>query len=294
MSHAEMRYHISFRRSLQGTVGIEPVLQSGMGMRWLIVSWWFIVPVPAVAALLHAWDHTAVRYTTGQLPRMYGLGFNVHVDLGPMLLLLFLLSAAALWLIPGIAITVYSLFKRRWPDHRIAWRTLVLAIAFALPFLPARAWDEALLHTIGPGQAGGDLLATAAAAGDTARLRQLLARGIAVDAPNYANPANSPALWVAVRDARPEAVALLLERGADPSRRSHYGAVPLLRAVNTGDIAAVRLLVQHGADPCASEIHFPRNVRTVVTVQSAAQQKNWQEILAILPSCATPTPAGEK
>ena len=263
-------------------------------MRWLFLSWWFIVPVPAAAALSHVWDHTFARYATGRLPRMFGLEFNVHGDVGPILLLIALMLAAALWLVLGASIVVYSLFSRQRPLLPIAWRTLVLALALGLPFLPARAWDEVLLRTIGPGKAAGDLLATAAANGDIVRLHQLLARGIAVDAPNYATPANSPALWVAVRAARPEAVAFLLQRGADPNRRSHYGAVLLMRAVNAGDVAIVRLLAERGADPCASEIHYPRNVRTEVTVHGAAQRKDRQEILAILPPCAASAPAGDK
>lgn len=266
----------------------------GGGLRWLTSSWWFIALPMAVLALSDVREHTFARYATGRLPQTFGIQLNVHADIPLMLLLLAVMLAAVLWLIVGAVTAMYRLATRR-PHPMLNWQVLALAIALGLPFVPAGVWDELLLRTVGPGKAGGDLLATAAGRGDIARLQRLIDRGIAVDAENRAHPADSPALWVAVRDSRPEAVAFLLERGADPNRASHYGAIPLIGAVRAGDATIVRALVARGADSCASETHWRGTSRQAqVSAWSLAQEKRKPEILAILPACpASASPNGK-
>lgn len=56
------------------------------------------------------------------------------------------------------------------------------------------------------------------------------------------------ALALAAQSARPDVVALLLARGADPNERDP-GGTPLHRAVEAADIASVRLLLDAGGDP---------------------------------------------
>ena len=253
--------------------------------RLLLRSWWFIAPGIVAAAALHVFDHTVARYATGRAPDTFGLHLT-HGDawiLWVMPLFGLLVLAGIAWL----ALAAYRLLRGARAPRAMIWRMLILLVALSVPLLPARFWDEALLRTTGPGKAAGDLLASAAAQGDVARLRQLLDRGIAPDAPNEAQLADSPALWVAVRESRPEATALLLERGADPNRRSHYGAVPLLKAAETGNVTIARLLVERGANPCASEIRYsdPGKVRTEVSARSVAQSKGDAALLAILPGC---------
>ena len=43
--------------------------------------------------------------------------------------------------------------------------------------------------------------------------------------------------------------ALLLQFGADPNIRNRFGGVPLFESIQFGQINAVKLLVEHGADP---------------------------------------------
>ena len=254
-------------------------------LRWLTLSWWFIALPMAAVALPDLREHTFTRYATGHLPQPLGMQFNVHTDVPLMLLIAAVFLVSALWLIVGAGFAIYRLAVRR-PQVTLNWQVLALAVALGVPFVPDSAWDEVLLRTVGPGKTAGDLLASAAAQGDVDRLRELIARGIAVDAENYARPADSPALWAAVREGQPEAVSFLLEHGADPNRASHFGAVPLIGAVRAGNAATVRALVAHGADPCVSEDRWkgtPRHVR--VSVGSIAQEKGQADILAVLPAC---------
>lgn len=277
------------------TVETGPVDRSrGGGLRWLTSSWWFIALPMAVLALSDVREHTFARYATGRLPQTFGIQLNVHQDVPLMLLIAAVMLAAALWLIIGAGMAMYRIATRR-SHSMLNWQVVALAVALGLPFVPTGVWDELLLRTVGSGKAGGDLLATAAGRGDVARLQQLIDLGIAVDAENRAHPADSPALWVAVRDSLPEAVAFLLERGADPNRASHYGAMPLIGAVRAGDATIVRALVARGADSCASETHWKGTTRqTQISAWSLAQEKRQPEILAILPACSAPASPGGK
>jgi ankyrin repeat protein len=49
--------------------------------------------------------------------------------------------------------------------------------------------------------------------------------------------------------AQAETIALLIESGADPNAADKHGVAPLHRAVRTRCAAAVRALLNHGADP---------------------------------------------
>jgi ankyrin repeat protein len=63
-----------------------------------------------------------------------------------------------------------------------------------------------------------------------------------------------PPLFQAIdapREDRHAVLALLLEEGADPGQRGLNDGTALHHAVARGDIVAVRLLLQHGADPTA-------------------------------------------
>jgi hypothetical protein len=260
-------------------------VRTGREFRWLTMSWWFIAPPMAMLTLSDVREHTFTRYAMGQLPRDFGMQLNPHTDIPLMLLLAAVLLASALWLFMGGGIALYELAAKR-PQRRLSWQLVALAVALGLPFVPASAWDEVLLRTVGPGKAAGDLLASVAAQGDVARLRELVARGIAVDAQNHARPADSPALWVAVRNRKLDAVNFLLDRGANPNLGSHFGALPLVSAVKTGDIAIARALIAHGADPCASEPLWTGTRRhEQPSAWSVAQAKGEPEIINILPAC---------
>jgi hypothetical protein len=62
-----------------------------------------------------------------------------------------------------------------------------------------------------------------------------------------------PPLLVAASEGRTEAVAILLEAGADPSLAGADGRTPLHEATSRGDSRAVALLVAAGADPKAED-----------------------------------------
>ncbi|HEX4794594.1 MAG TPA: ankyrin repeat domain-containing protein, partial [Humisphaera sp.] len=61
----------------------------------------------------------------------------------------------------------------------------------------------------------------------------------------------TPALLLAVRAGRADALGALLERGDDPNARDKLGESPLYAAVERGDLQSVKLLLARGAKPVA-------------------------------------------
>lgn len=85
----------------------------------------------------------------------------------------------------------------------------------------------------------------AAEAGSEPCLRILLDAGATLEEDNY----GSGLLTLAARKGAPDAVALLLERGADPNLNHDRDNAPLRAAIRSKDLRCVELLLQHGADP---------------------------------------------
>lgn len=92
-------------------------------------------------------------------------------------------------------------------------------------------------------------LAQAAARNDVAALRQLLADG---QKPDEAADSWTALIWAA-RAGSVEAINVLLDAGADVNlpgpTGDNWDATPLQHAILERQVAAVRLLLEHGADP---------------------------------------------
>jgi ankyrin repeat protein len=72
-----------------------------------------------------------------------------------------------------------------------------------------------------------------------------------------------------------EIVRMLLEKGADPNARSHSGSTPLHTVAFTGDRESLDLLLEHGADPAI------KNKEGKAAVDMARERGN-QEIADLL------------
>ena len=103
----------------------------------------------------------------------------------------------------------------------------------------------------GPAGIGEIILEYAIYHGPLAFIRTLLEQGAD---PNYQDRAGVPALIAALSTDRPdryEIVELLLAFGADIQQRGLNDWTPLHYAAATDDLAAIELLLAHGADPTA-------------------------------------------
>lgn len=119
------------------------------------------------------------------------------------------------------------------PKLRVARYGLALALLLVLS-RPGAAQDDP-----------GDALRRAASAGDLAKVQELLAAGVDV---NAGNRYGATALAFASDKGHAAVVNLLLERGANPnSKDSFYNAAPLDWAVQRGHAEIVRALLAKGA-----------------------------------------------
>lgn len=95
----------------------------------------------------------------------------------------------------------------------------------------------------------GKELRHAAGPGRVAELRALLDKGYPPDAPDY-TAIDQTALMGAIANENIEGVKLLLQRGADPRRRTMLGIGPLFLAVSReGRYPLLDLLLEKGGDP---------------------------------------------
>jgi hypothetical protein len=165
----------------------------------------------------------------------------------------------------------------------MAWQMLAVAGALVLPLVPSAWWDELLVHTVGPGQAAGELLSEAIARDDIERLRYLLGNKIPDNAWDRA-------LTTAIAHRQNTMAGLLLEKGADPNRTDKSLAIytPLRFAIEVGDARIVRTLLNAGADGCARTRRNNGLTFEQVSLHSIAQRKGYTDIVALLPACPSP------
>ena len=93
-----------------------------------------------------------------------------------------------------------------------------------------------------------DGLIGAAAAGDTAKVKELLANGADV---NRRNSRGVTALMAAAYKGSTELAQLFVEKGANVNAGSNKGSTPLMAAVESGNKTLVKFLLDKGADPNA-------------------------------------------
>lgn len=119
---------------------------------------------------------------------------------------------------------------------------LALSLLFAIS-RPAAAADDP-----------GDALRRAASAGDVAKVKELLAAGVDV---NAANAYGGTALAFAADKGQTAVVKLLLEHGANVNAKDRfYNLTPLGWAVENGHIEIVRTLLEKGAEGEAEALGF--------------------------------------
>jgi len=94
-----------------------------------------------------------------------------------------------------------------------------------------------------------DVLILASATGKLAVVARFLKKGVSVDAQNAAGRTS---LEGSVVYGCAGITKVLLEAGANPNLRNHDRVTPLFYSVTQDDIAATKMLLEHGADASAS------------------------------------------
>lgn len=121
----------------------------------------------------------------------------------------------------------------------------------------------------------GDALRDAARKGDAAKVKELLAAKVDV---NAATEYGVTPLALACDHDREEVVKLLLEAGADPNIKDRfYHFSPLLHATFKGNPATVKLLLQHGAKDADAALPFAVGMRNVEIVRAFIESEKLSE-----------------
>ena len=197
--------------------------------------------VPAL--VWHLYAVTIVRYRTGaaaEIPEPFAS------DPAP-LVLYFGSILIAVWVVVAVAVWALAAVRRLHVPRMLGAAIALAMLVELLAWIPARAWDGAMLRTIGPGEFGGDVLQTAMERDDTARVVWLTKHGVSIDALDHSGIAEETALMVASRWGNIRWMTFLLAHGADPNAGNSNNETPLMRAVAETDLPAVELLLAHGA-----------------------------------------------
>jgi ankyrin repeat protein len=111
------------------------------------------------------------------------------------------------------------------------------------------------------------------AAADETKVRLLVKRGARI---NVSSPltGRTPLLIAAGRPGAAAAVRFLLEKGADPKARDHKGDTTLLRATYSGDFSIFRLLADRGVDVNAHG-DFKLTALMEAVIQGNRQMAEW-------------------
>ena len=142
------------------------------------------------------------------------------------------------------------------PGLTVAMREQSLKAARVLLSQPA-------LNVDALNQAGESALMMAALKGNLAGLDMLLARGARISQPGWS------AIHYAATGTEPQAVTLLLERGADVNALSPNGSTPLMMAAQYGAEDSVKILLARGAD---ARLRNQRELRAVDFARQAGRE----------------------
>lgn len=129
-------------------------------------------------------------------------------------------------------------------------------------------------------QQAGALLTAAAASNDVSLMRESLSMGAEIDG---RPPSEIPLHAALIADAA-EALAFLIENGADPNLKSQDGLTALVVAIAGDDIPAARLLIEAGASP-------EEPVEGVLPLSFAAMLGSKEMVELLLDSGADPATA---
>jgi uncharacterized protein len=122
---------------------------------------------------------------------------------------------------------------------------------------------------------GGSLLLSAAGAGNTQLVQELLDRGAPV---NYRQPQSedTPLLLLAGNTEQTDNARILIQRGADVNARNWMGQTALFHAATGTNTGMIELLVAHGADP---NIRDGEGRTALTTASSLCQYWNIKALL---------------
>jgi hypothetical protein len=217
----------------------EPLLSS-----WVQYCGWFFLAaqLPFVSRIL--FESTLLTARHG--PQMVGFSL-VHSGHNLILLSFLFVPLALLWFVGAFA---FGLVKKLRFSGSEWILLLAIAVSSSLLLIPYPVWEHFDVLAFGPGSYGNRFLNDAAFNGDLRLVKRLLADGSAI---NLESSGGITPLSAAIVGGREEMVVFLLAKGANVNAHSRLsGETPLMSAAETGNMSLLKLLLVHGAEPCAT------------------------------------------
>jgi hypothetical protein len=201
------------------------------------------VCAPFVGRIVY--EETILTWNNG--PQM--VGFALAHGAAPLILIAgFLgLPCGLLWMLVSLVL----LFRRKFRVPAFDWLPMVLLSSlFAILLIPYETWEELVVRTLGPGAHGGQFLVQAAAQDNQRFVELLLGKGYDI---NFETGGTTP-LSGASNGGHEKMVRFLISKGADLNRKNGIsGESALMSAAEMGQLGAVKVLLNNGAYPCATD-----------------------------------------
>lgn len=254
--------------------------RSGLLPDWIRVSGWVILAVQSLFVARIVYESTFLTCWNG--PQMIGFAL-MHVGPGIFLLGILFLPFGAVY---SAAMLGFGLF-RKLGFGRNEWLLLGgYVLSFSLLSLPYSTWERMDMTVCSSGPLGDSFLEEGAVRGDFRQVKKLVEQGHNV---NHASGGGETALSGAVRGGRVDIVRFLLAKGADVNQQNWLSSeTPLMVAANSGDTEMIKVLLEHGADPCRT-IKYSDNE----SAQRIAEKKHnlaAAQYLASHSNCKLPPP----
>ena len=258
----------------------SPKPSYGLLPDWLRLSGWAILALQSLFVARIVYESTFL--TRWNRPQMVGFAL-MHTGPAIFLLGFLFLVFGALF---SLMMLAFGLFKKLRFD-RNEWVLLGgYLLAFSLLSLPYSTWEWLDMNICSSGPLGDSYLQEAAFKGDITQVKKLLDEGHNV---NHALGDGETALTSAMRSRRVDVVRLLLAKGADVNtENSPSDRTPLMLAADSGDTEMMKILLDHGADPCRT-VKYSDNE----TAQRIAEKKHNLSVAQYLAShsnCKLPPP----
>jgi hypothetical protein len=193
------------------------------------------------------YQETILTWTDG--PQSLGFG-NVHTGsfLFFILAAFVLLAGTSLWIVGSFVL----LIRKKFQVPLVEWAPIILLVTLAaILLIPYESWELLSVNIVHPGSHGNRFMLEAAASGNQRLVAHLLRKGYDV---NYEDSGGVTPLSGASVEGHNEMVRFLISKGAQVNRKSRLiGETPLMAAAEMGKLETTTVLLDNGADPCATD-----------------------------------------